>query len=103
MGGPDRRRGHHHRLHVSVPVEELCAAARDDGRGHGAYRTGAVPGHGIEPAVRRSPAARSGPVQGPAGAHDMSTSPLPLIISVTGHRDLRPEDVPALEGLVRTI
>jgi hypothetical protein len=29
--------------------------------------------------------------------------PLPLIISVTGHRDLRPEDLPTLEGLVRTI
>jgi hypothetical protein len=33
----------------------------------------------------------------------MTAPPLPLIVSVTGHRDLRPEDVPALEGLVRTI
>lgn len=29
--------------------------------------------------------------------------PLPLIIAVTGHRDLRAEDVSTLEGLVRTI
>jgi hypothetical protein len=29
--------------------------------------------------------------------------PLPLIIAVTGHRDLRPEDISTLEGLVRTI
>jgi hypothetical protein len=29
--------------------------------------------------------------------------PLPLIVGVTGHRDLRPEDVPALEGIVRRI
>jgi hypothetical protein len=29
--------------------------------------------------------------------------PLPLIIAVTGHRDLRPADVATLEGLVRTI
>ena len=29
--------------------------------------------------------------------------PLPLIIAVTGHRDLRPEDLPTLEGMVRTI
>ena len=29
--------------------------------------------------------------------------PLPLIISVTGHRDLRREDLATLEGLVRTI
>ena len=29
--------------------------------------------------------------------------PLPLIVSVTGHRDLRPEDIAALEGMVRTI
>jgi hypothetical protein len=28
-------------------------------------------------------------------------APLPLIIGITGHRDLRPEDVPFLEGLVR--
>jgi hypothetical protein len=33
----------------------------------------------------------------------MTTSMPPLTISVTGHRDLRPEDVPVLEGLVRTI
>jgi hypothetical protein len=33
----------------------------------------------------------------------MSTSPPPLVISVTGHRDLRPEDVPTLEELVRAI
>jgi hypothetical protein len=27
--------------------------------------------------------------------------PLPLVIGVTGHRDLRPEDVPFIEGIVR--
>jgi hypothetical protein len=31
------------------------------------------------------------------------TGPLPIVIGVTGHRALRPEDVPSLEGLVRTI
>ena len=29
--------------------------------------------------------------------------PLPLVVGVTGHRDLRSEDVPTLENLVRTI
>ena len=29
--------------------------------------------------------------------------PLPLIVGVTGHRDLRPEDLHALEGLVRRV
>ena len=32
-----------------------------------------------------------------------NTGPLPLVVGVTGHRDLRPEDVPALEGSVRRI
>lgn len=32
-----------------------------------------------------------------------SHGPLPLVVGVTGHRDLRPEDRPALEGLVRDI
>lgn len=30
-----------------------------------------------------------------------ATGPLPIVIGVTGHRDLRPEDVPFLEGVVR--
>ena len=29
--------------------------------------------------------------------------PLPLVIGVTGHRDLRPDDIPALEALVRRV
>ncbi len=33
--------------------------------------------------------------------HPISHGPLPLVVGVTGHRDLRPEDVPALEALVR--
>jgi hypothetical protein len=31
--------------------------------------------------------------------HD--SAPLPLVVGVTGHRDLRPEDVPTLEDTVR--
>jgi hypothetical protein len=30
-----------------------------------------------------------------------AAGPLPLVIGVTGHRDIRPEDVPFLEGIVR--
>jgi hypothetical protein len=37
-----------------------------------------------------------------AGLPDTS-GPLPIVIGVTGHRDLRSEDVPALEGIVRRI
>jgi hypothetical protein len=33
--------------------------------------------------------------------HGVSFGPLPLIIGITGHRNLRPEDVPALETKVR--
>jgi len=36
-------------------------------------------------------------------AHNVSDSALPLIIGVTGHRDLRADDVPRLEKLVRQI
>lgn len=31
----------------------------------------------------------------------MSTGPLPIVVGVVGHRDLRPEDIPALERKVR--
>ena len=29
--------------------------------------------------------------------------PLPIVIGVTGHRDIRPEDVPSLEGIVKRL
>ena len=31
------------------------------------------------------------------------TGPLPIVVGVTGHRDLRPEDVPTLESMVQNI
>jgi hypothetical protein len=37
----------------------------------------------------------------PPPAESPAAGPLPLVIGVTGHRDLRPEDVPFLEGIVR--
>ena len=37
----------------------------------------------------------------PLPAESPAAGPLPLVIGVTGHRDLRPEDVPFLEGIVR--
>jgi hypothetical protein len=40
------------------------------------------------------------PKEPPAGVR---TAPLPLVIGITGHRDLRPEDVAALEERVREI
>ena len=37
----------------------------------------------------------------PPPAASPAVGPLPLVIGVTGHRDIRPEDVPFLEGIVR--
>ena len=38
-----------------------------------------------------------------SAATGQATGPLALVIGVTGHRDLRPEDVPRLEEIVRSI
>jgi len=47
------------------------------------------------------------PPQGePTGTHgseNESPGPLPIIVGVTGHRDLRPQDLPALEAIVTRI
>jgi hypothetical protein len=47
--------------------------------------------HPHRPARRRAPGLPDTP------------GPLPIVIGVTGHRDLRPADVPTLEGIVRRI
>ena len=41
----------------------------------------------------------------PSQTADVNTNPcvIPFVIGVTGHRDLRPDDVPALETAVRTV
>ena len=41
----------------------------------------------------------------PSRTADGSTNPslIPFVIGVTGHRDLRPDDVPALEAAVRGV
>ena len=41
----------------------------------------------------------------PSQTVDVNTNPslIPFVIGVTGHRDLRPDDVPALETAVRTV
>ncbi len=38
-----------------------------------------------------------------ASSSGMTPGPLPIVIGVTGHRDIRPEDLPPLEGIVRRL
>ena len=40
---------------------------------------------------------------GPHGSGHESAGPLPIIVGVTGHRDLRQQDLPALEAIVKRI
>ncbi len=43
---------------------------------------------------------------GPAGPHgsgNPASGPLPIVVGVTGHRDLRQQDLPALEAIVKRL